>query len=914
MFDGDELRRGLRAGRPGTAALLAVALAFALALVLATAGAARADVYWGGVISGETYGEVGTAPTNTAAWSTFERHAGKTASIIDMSQPWGVVEESRLEAVRNRGAIPIVITSLPEGVSLEEVANGAQDATIRAWARQAKEWGHPFLFGPWWEMNGAWYHWGRDPNFVAAWRHFHDLVEQEGATNVTWVWIANAIWWDPESDPAPYYPGSAYVDWVGMDSYNWGFNPLQPDRWNSPEQAYGPTLERLNEIAPGKPVCICETASTEYGGNKADWIREVLDTYLPEHPAIKAYLYFNWNMEFDGGRRDWPIESSAPAQAAFRDGIQSSYYRAGAPAMAKLTKVPPPPGGSAQADAPADLSAGGGSASSPQIAAGPDESATAVWTRYDGSKYVVQSRRIAADGTPGPVEDLSASGHSGFQPQLAVAPDGSALVVWVDSDGSGFLVKGRRLAPDGTPAGAVIDLSTATQNEVDPQVAIGPDGTATVVWERTNVDWSGAYGKGTSYLIVERQVAADGTVGESHTLTPGGHSAVEPEVDVGPDSAPIVVWNRPDGSDSIVQARRVGVDGTPAEQTYDLSASGGSAIEPALDVGADGRARVAWTRFDGSHWVVQSRELSSTGEPAGAAHDLADAARDAVQPQLAVRPDDTGMVVWKRFDGDNWIVQLRRVGADAAPVGAAVDLSASGADAAEPALALAPDGGATVAWDRFDGSNWLVQRRRVGAGGGAESAAETLSAAGQSAGQPQAVVPGEVSETAVWRRFDGAFDIVQRATRYQPPQPPPESQQPPLAAGAAGAAGGAGGQAGPRKPGSRDGGTAGGAGKASRPSGFRLGRPHLDRRRGTALLPVILGGPGRLMVTGKGIKASGGLRAAGRNVLLVKPRGSARRQLRLEGALKVRLRVVFRPKSGSPSSRRLNLRLRQRHR
>jgi hypothetical protein len=893
---------------------VAAALLVGVVGVLAAAGAARADVYWGGVISGEPYGEVGTAPSNTAAWSTFERHAGKTASIIDMSQPWGVVEESRLEAVRSRGAIPIVITSLPEGISLEEVANGAQDATIRAWAREAREWGHPFLFGPWWEMNGAWYHWGRDPHYVAAWRHFHDLVEREGATNVTWVWITNAIWWDPESDPAPYYPGSGYVDWVGIDSYNWGLNPLQPDRWNSPEQAYSPTLERLDEIAPGKPVCICETASTEYGGNKADWIREVLGSYLPQHPAIKAYLYFNWNMEFDGGRRDWPIESSAPAQAAFRDGIQSSYYRAKAPAMAKLTKVPPPPAaGSVPAASAADLSAGGGSSSSPQIAAGPDESATAVWSRYDGGSHVVQSRRIAADGTLGPVEDLSAGGHDGFQPQLAVAPDGSAMVVWVDFDGSSFLVKGRRLAPDGTPAGGVIDLSAATQNEVDPQVAIAADGTATVVWERTNVDWTGAYGTGTSFVILERQVAPDGTVGESHMLTRGGRSAVEPEVEVGPDRAPIVVWSRHEEGASIVQARRVGADGTPAEATYDLSASGASAIEPALDVGVDGRAEVAWTRFDGGHWVVQGRELSSTGEPAGAAHDLSDAARDAVQPQLALGADGTGMAAWKRFDGANWIVQLRRVGADAAPVGGAVDLSASGADAAEPRLALAPDGGASVAWDRFDGSHWLVQRRRVGPEGGPEAAAENLSASGQSAGQPQLVVAGGSSETTVWRRFDGAFDIVQRATRYAPPPPPPGQGGEAPAAAAAGGSGG--GQAVAQKPGSRGSAAAGGTRKgATRASGFRLGRPRLNLKRGTALLPVVLGGPGRLRVTGRGIRPAGGLRAAGRNVLLVKPRGSARRRLHRSGALKVRLKVLFRPSGGSPSARRLTVRLRQRHR
>lgn len=888
MFErGDRRGRDARARRWRAAALLG-----ALTAMLALAGTARADVYWGGVLSGEPYGEVGAAPDNIAAWDTFERHAGKTVSMIDMSEPWGQFQESRLQAVRNRGAIPMVITSLPEGVSLEEVANGAQDAAIRAWAKKAKAWGYPFLFAPWWEMNGTWYHWGRDPHFVAAWRHFHDLVEEEGAKNVTWIWITNAIWWDSESDPAPYYPGDEYVNWVGMDSYNWGLNPLQPDRWFTPEHAYDPTLERLKEIAPGKPVCICETSSTEYGGNKADWIREVLTNYLPQHPEIKAYLWFNWNMAWDAGRRDWPIETSAPAQAAFRDGIQSSYYRASAPALPKLTTVPPPPApGSVPAATAADLSAAGGSAASPRIAASPDGTTTAVWSRYNGENYVVQARRIGRDGTRGPTVDLSEDGHNGFAPQLAVASDGSALVVWLDFNGSNFLVKGRRLAPDGTTAGGVIDLSTATQSEADPEVAIGPDGTATVVWERTHVDWSGSYGYGSSLQVIERQVASDGALGESHTLSEKGRSAVEPQVDVGPDNTATVVWTRNDGTDSIVQARHVNADGAPAEPTYDLSASGGSAIEPRLDVGADGLARVAWTRFDGSHWVVQSRELSDSGEPAGSAHILSDASGDAAQPRLGLASDGTGFVVWKRYNGSSWIVQLRRIAADGSPAAPAVDLSLSGGDAAEPALALAPEGGATIVWDRRDGADWVAQRRSVDASGQPESPAENLSGPGERASQPQAVVAAEDSETAVWRRFDGAFDLIRAATRYE--APPPEG--------------------GPAAP---SGTTAGGGrSKAAPPSNaFRLGKPRLNRRRGTALLPVLLPRPGIVTVTGGGIATVGGLRAAGRNTFLVRPKGAARRRLLLRGALNVRLTVFFRPSEGTPRSRGIGLTLRARPR
>lgn len=307
------------------------------------ARSADAAMYWGATINGETYGLTGSAPSNTTVWNRFEKHTGKRVSFVGVGQQWGTFNNAPFQALRNRGALPYVNMGL-EGTTLADVAAGTQDAVIRSWAQKAKAWGYPFLFAPWWEMNGGWFSWGRNPNYVAAWRRFHDIVVAEGATNVTWAWVVNGIWSDPLSDPAPYYPGDAYVDWVGIHSYNWGLNPVKPDLWETPAEVVDPTLDQLRVIAPGKPVCLCETASSEYGGSKAGWIREFLRAYLPQRPEIKAFLWFNWNI-FDplkGGRYDWPIETSATAQQAFRRGIQSPYYRSIFPPLTPLTKIPLP--------------------------------------------------------------------------------------------------------------------------------------------------------------------------------------------------------------------------------------------------------------------------------------------------------------------------------------------------------------------------------------------------------------------------------------------------------------------------------------------------------------------------------------------------------------------------------------------
>lgn len=333
-----------------------IALALLAALLLAVPAVAHADpMYWGALVKGDAYGLPGEAPTSPAVLDRFETDAGKRITIVNTGQSWASFDPATMNAAIEAGAIPLATMPLGPGISLKEVVEGKQDEAIRSWARDAKEFEFPFLFRPWWESNGGWYSWGQSPYFAAAWQRFHDLVVAEGATNVTWAWVVNTIWeegGEMKADPTPYYPGDDYVDWVGVDAYNWGRNPLQPDRWVSAEESIQPTLEVLEDIAPGKPVCICESASTEIGEgepeeDKALWIHEMLDEYLPSRPHIKAYVWFNWNVEqggfgSGGGHWDWPIESSPEAEAAFRAGIQSETFLSDPPPLTPLAKVPVP--------------------------------------------------------------------------------------------------------------------------------------------------------------------------------------------------------------------------------------------------------------------------------------------------------------------------------------------------------------------------------------------------------------------------------------------------------------------------------------------------------------------------------------------------------------------------------------------
>jgi glycosyl hydrolase family 26 len=325
-------------------------------------GSDRHEIYWGAWISGETYAREGEepapdAPGSEQTWDEFAANAGREPTIVHFGQPapWSQPFEAEpFERVAAHGAIPFVDMD-PDGTTLAEIASGSKDGYLEEWADAARRYGRPFFLRWAWEMNGHWFQWGQEADddpalYVAAWRHFHDVVAGAGADNVTWVWCPHVS--GSETTPfAELYPGDEYVDWTCMDGYNWGASGGGGEfgGWRSFASIFGRTYGELLALAPEKPIMIGETASSEGGdpGAKAGWIENALGSELPQRfPQVDALVWFNWNIpsEASDERLQWPIESSPAAQAAFAAAIASpDYVDAGAePELPALSPVPPP--------------------------------------------------------------------------------------------------------------------------------------------------------------------------------------------------------------------------------------------------------------------------------------------------------------------------------------------------------------------------------------------------------------------------------------------------------------------------------------------------------------------------------------------------------------------------------------------
>jgi beta-mannanase len=275
-------------------------------------------------------------PWDTRTADQFEADSGRKMNCAHWGQAWmrsGVYQpfyKNDYQRAHDRGYIPMVDVSTYDSRAgsnqpnfrLANIAAGAHDSYLKKWASDAAAYGKPILYRLDWEMNGTWYTWSERNNgnaagdYVKMWRHVHDVFRIAGASNVRFVWCPNAIY--TGSIPLDgLYPGDAYVDYTCADIYNWGKSPVKPNTWKTFETAFGPTYAELQRIAPSKLIIIGETASSEFGGDKAQWIRDMFAVLPSKFPQVRGVMWFQWNAE----GMDWPTNTSASALEAFKAAV-----------------------------------------------------------------------------------------------------------------------------------------------------------------------------------------------------------------------------------------------------------------------------------------------------------------------------------------------------------------------------------------------------------------------------------------------------------------------------------------------------------------------------------------------------------------------------------------------------------------
>jgi hypothetical protein len=149
-----------------------------------------------------------------------------------------------------------------------------------------------------------------------------------------------------------------------------------------------------------------------------------------------------------------------------------------------------------------------GDQTSPEVAGTPNGPFAVVWTSEgspgdDDDGTSIQARYFFPPaGTPGPqfqVNDVTEGDQS--RPDVAIGADGRALVVWRGPPEAGSVdsIRGRLLATDGTPVGPELAISQpSTEHALAPRVVAQPDGQYQVAWNQG------------ARRVVTRMIGADG--------------------------------------------------------------------------------------------------------------------------------------------------------------------------------------------------------------------------------------------------------------------------------------------------------------------------------------------------------------------------------------------------------------------
>lgn len=208
-----------------------------------------------------------------------EGFQSKVASLADSHSATLFVEMEPWNDGNVSGGVP----------SMVDIANGKYDTYLNSFASSIAAYGKTTWVTFAHEQNGNWYPWGHggsegttDAQWIAAWRHVHDVMNAK-ASNIKWVFAPNV---EPNCCEAASatYPGSSYVDIVGID----GYLRSAGDTYAS---VFGSTVADVKSFAPGKPIWIAETGITPADSTRAGRITKYVNDV--KAAGIAGLLYFN---------------------------------------------------------------------------------------------------------------------------------------------------------------------------------------------------------------------------------------------------------------------------------------------------------------------------------------------------------------------------------------------------------------------------------------------------------------------------------------------------------------------------------------------------------------------------------------------------------------------------------------------
>jgi hypothetical protein len=284
--------------------------------------------------------------------------------------------------------------------------------------------------------------------------------------------------------------------------------------------------------------------------------------------------------------------------------------------------------------APAVLGVPGQRMRAPAAAVDDAGNGIAVFERFDGIHWrvAVATRPVLSGAWSAPV-DLSLPGQDARDARVAVDGGGGALAVWQRRNGLSWVVEAATRSAAGA-WGAPVQLSDGGADARSVQVALAPDGRAVVLWERLTGLQS----------AVQASVAPSGggPLGPAATLSQPGTSALSPRLAMDAAGNAVAVWQTFDGLHGAVRAADRPAGAAAWSPSVAVSPAGEDAREPQIGLDRAGGAMALWSRLDAGLWSVRSALRAPGGGPWSAPATVSSGSGSSAPPAARLAIDASG--------------------------------------------------------------------------------------------------------------------------------------------------------------------------------------------------------------------------------------------------------------------------------
>lgn len=207
------------------------------------------------------------------------------------------------------------------------------DAYLRSFARTIGDSGVPVFMRFANEMNGGWVKWNGDPKkYIEKFRLVAKVFREEAKDNVAMVWAPGA---NPTYTIESYYPGDAYVDWVGVSLYSIFDPSLDPLKQGEDRSSHLDKFDYIyNLYADRKPVFISEGGVSymypEKRQDKTKWaVYKMQEFYasLPMiYPKVKGVFWFDSNGNATERIKYYMLSANDQLLRAYKKAVANPFY------------------------------------------------------------------------------------------------------------------------------------------------------------------------------------------------------------------------------------------------------------------------------------------------------------------------------------------------------------------------------------------------------------------------------------------------------------------------------------------------------------------------------------------------------------------------------------------------------------